>query len=464
MNPKDIIDYLHYFWPFRKTKWGLSAAVIPAVIAWVAYVIPHFQTNKQLFYILSFIFFACIMIYFGFWFIDSGRLIFPRSGYKIIFCLKAQGTNGNKHIQDSLSLLSRELDKLGLLNKFRIINVGQDVIKSQSRAHKYREEQDVDLIIWGEVFSGSKQEKEICNFKLSFTFKVPGSIAAENLQPNFLADVNIAVINRDWNIYEINSLPDTEKMSENLFEIIMFVVGLIYSQYLDFSEDSVMILESLFRLLEVKTSGEQAVIHPTENTLEISPTMLRKGRLLAILVNLYKNLGLYFVDSRNYHKGRFYLEKVKTLEKNIAVFSGLALCAFYLKDMTAAKTYTEEINRVERNNEIFLFNQAFFGIWEKNYDSALFYYGEVIKRERVVTGETVTKVITFLDERKSEYPDELAYDFAIGLLNYYYCQNKAGSHELRRFVKLAKRKLEYHKMVCFVKDSIFPKKRKEKKR
>src|SRR3990170_3437728 len=460
MNPKDIIDYLISFWPHRKTKWGLFVWLILIIFLWSKYVIPYYQTHEQLFYTISSIF---LIGPFLFWFFYSGRIILPSSKYTVVFCLKEQNAKSAKHIQNTLSILNTELDKLDLLGKFRFITIGHDIIRKREEAHNYREKQNVDLIIWGEIFFAPKAEKEVCDFKhLSFTYKIPTSILKANLIDLFTKDINIALVHRDWNIYEVNSLPDTEKISGHLSEIIMFVIGVIYSQHRDFAEDSISILENLFNILESQTKGELIEINPTQNTLNLSPQMLRKGRVLAILLNVYKNLGLHLIESRDYHKSRFYLEKFRVYEKknDIAVLSSLALSAYYLKDMAAARMYTDEIDN--KKDQIYLFNKAFFGIYEKNYGSALYHYKELIKIKRDVRGDIVTKVISFLDERKAEYPCEIAYDFAIGFINYYFCQKHMGSHELRKFIKLAKKRPEYHEMVCFIKNDIFPKDKRKK--
>lgn len=168
------------------------------------------------------------------------------------------------------------------------------------------------------------------------------------------------------------------------------------------------------------------------------------------------------MESADYNKGRFYLEKFRNYErKDTSVLSNLAYCAFHLDDLSAAKAYTEEINKIDKNNEIYILNRAFLGILEKNYASALYFYKEIVKR-RKVTGDIVIKVIAFLDERKSENQMELAYDFAIGLLNYYYCQENIGYHELRQFIKKAKKRPEYREMMRFVEEDIFNKKRNKK--
>lgn len=147
------------------------------------------------------------------------------------------------------------------------------------------------------------------------------------------------------------------------------------------------------------------------------------------------------------------------------MLASLALCAFYLdkEDIKAAKEYTKEISTVDKHNEIFILNRAFFGIFEKNYASALYFYKEIIKKGRSVNLKTITDVITFLDERKSEDPNEFAYYFAIGLLNYRFWQEQMGIKELRKFVKLAKNKAEYREMINYAEDEILTRKKVKKK-
>jgi tetratricopeptide (TPR) repeat protein len=432
----------------------------PTAIFWFYYVIPVYQINNQLFFIITTV---LIMVPTIFWFFHSGRVLLPSSKFTVVYCLKPQDTLSAKHIQNSMYIFNRELETLGLLEKFRLISIGEDIIKNQKKAHTYRERYNVDLIIWGQILSGSREEKEVCDFKgLFFTYKIPGAVVAANLINIFKTDINIALVNRDWNVYEINSLPDTEKISGHLSEIVMFIVGIIYCQEREFAKDSILILEQLFELLNRQTVGERVAIDSEKNTLQLSPQMLRKGRILEILLNVYKNLGVYLVESRDYQNGNFYLRKFYNYRKrDIGVLSSLALCAFYLNDLAAAKKYTDEI--VDKKNQIYLFNQAFFGIYDKNYASALHYYKETLKIKHEVTTDIATKVIAFLDERKSEYPNELAYDFAIGFINYYFCQKDMGNQELRKFVKRAKKRPQYHEIRCFIENNIFPKDKRKKR-
>lgn len=427
---------------------------IVLAIVWFAYIFPHYVNHKE---VVIFATIALLILLFAGWLYYSGRVLLPKRRFTIVFCLRADDPKSISYIRQALSILKRKLDELGLLNKFRIISIGRDIVVDRATAHAYREKFDVDLIIWGDVFCGSKENKGVCDFKgLSFTFKIPGKVVGSNLSEIFKADINIALVDRDWNIYEINNLPDIEKISANLSEVIMFVLGIIYCQYREYAEDSVIILEHLFHLLKLQFNmDEKPILNEAEKTISMTPQLFRHSRVLGILLNVYKNLGSYFTEHHDYQKGIFYLEKFRAYnKKDIGTISSLVLCKYYLGNMQEAKDLTDEICAINRNHEICLTNRGFWGIYDKKYASALYFYKEISKRGKVVSNEIIIKVLSFLDERKTEVPDELAYDFAVGILNIKFCDERMGRGDLRKFVKKAIDIPEYKEMHDFAKNEI----------
>src|SRR5574337_342203 len=293
LSAKDAIDFLNYYWPNRKTRRGMVIALFAMIIAWFVYVFPIYKTNKETVLLPSI---AALLCFFWGWQYYSGRALLPRRRFTVVFCLRADDPRSISYIRQASSILRKKLDELGLLDKFNLISIGRDIITDRITAHEYREKHDVDLIIWGDIYCGSKENKSVCDFKgLSFTFKIPGSIVGKNLSEIFKTDINIALVSRDWNIYEINSLPDVEKISANLSEVITFILGITYCQHLDYAEDSVIILEHLFHLLKSQINkDERPILNQAEKTIVMSPQLFRHGRVLGILLNVYKNLGIYF--------------------------------------------------------------------------------------------------------------------------------------------------------------------------
>lgn len=456
---KSIIDFLNYYWPHRKTKLGFIILLCFLLPAWLKFAFPQYQSHPDAVLLTTG---AVLLLLIVLWGIYSGRFLLPSRKFTVVFCLKATDPKSIRHIHNALSILRSKLDEIGMLSKFRIKLVGKDVITDSEDAHAYRERFDTDLIIWGEVFAGSKENKEASDFqKISYTYKIPGNIVLNNVSDIFKSDINIALVHRDWNIYEVNSLPDTDKISANLSEVILFIIGLIYCQGQEFAEDSVGILEQLFKLLSAQIKkDERPIFNHANNTLQFTPPLLRQSRVLGILLAVYKNLGAYFIGQRDYGKARFYLAKFRAHEnRDIVVLSWLAVASFYLDDIKAAKLYTEEICSLDDQNEICLVNSGFWRIYEKNYASALHYYRQISKRGKIKTNAVVTSVIAFLDERKAENPKELAYDFAIGIMNYFCCQKEIGKKELYRFIKKANGQPLYNEMCCFVKNEVLENKK-----
>src|SRR4030067_194550 len=308
LTPKSIIDYITYLLPFRKTKWGLLVILLTLLAVWILHVFPLYKPEINQFKLWSYSLLCTSLILIVIWLFHSKRIILGNKNYIVVLSLKATDPRSNKYIQTAISMLKTELDRLGLSGKFKILMAGPDIVNTIEGAHKYREHFDIDLLIWGEVFSGKKDEKELCDFKrLFFTYKIPPQVILSHLTNIFKSDINIALVNRDWNVYEFNSLPDLEKISTNLGEVIMFVLGVIYCQSKDYAEDSIAILENLFKVFSDRTQNEKVTVSPENNTLTMSSGVLRKGRVLSILLNAYKNLGLHLNERRNYSKARFYL-------------------------------------------------------------------------------------------------------------------------------------------------------------
>ena len=326
IDTKSIIDFINYYWPHRKTKAGFVILLLFIAFFSSKPLFDLYQTNPDAAIVIPLV---TVILLIVFWGIYSGRILLPSKRFTVVFCLKATDPKSIRHIHNASSLLRSKLDEIGILGKFRLKLVGKDVINDRQDAHNYRTRFDTDLIIWGEVFAGSKEEKEASDFqKLSYTFKVPGNVVARNATDLFKSDINIALVNRDWNIYEINSLIDTAKISANLSEVILFIIGLIYCQNHEYAEDSVGILEQLFILLSTNAKkDDKLIISDADKTIKLTSQQFRHSRVLGILLAVYKNLGAYFMHTlRDYGKARFYLGKFHKYEKrDVLVLSWLSV-------------------------------------------------------------------------------------------------------------------------------------------
>ncbi|MDR4504074.1 MAG: hypothetical protein MRK01_04675 [Candidatus Scalindua sp.] len=246
------IEYLKLLWSDQwKTKYGLVLASI--LLAFVSSgstitILKLLNVKEKTFLIVLCALLMPQLLHLLVWYFCSGRIFITNSKFTVVFCLAGKDLQSegksDSYIQNAISILKGELEKLGLLEKINLKSIGQDIIKTKEDALDYREKYDIDLIIWGKVYSGSKEKQEVCDFKkIFFTCKMPSYMLQANLSDLFKKDINIALVGRDWNIYEVNSLPDIEKISGHLNEVIMYILGIIYCQYYEYAEDSAIILE-----------------------------------------------------------------------------------------------------------------------------------------------------------------------------------------------------------------------------
>ncbi len=460
------VEYLTLLGSQRwKTKFGyfVTTALLATVLVGGAISIHKLlkMDDKTFLIVLCVLLVVSQLSHFLAWYFYSGRMPIANSKFTVVFCLEGNDLKSDgrsdRYIQNAIAKAKGELDKLGILEKIKLNQIGKDIIRTKKEALNYRIKHNTDLIIWGNVLSGSKDEQDVCDFnKISFTYRGPSPEANANLAKLFKNDVNIALVKRDWHIYEINSSTDIGKISGHFSEIIMFILGVIYCLHHDYIEDSAKILECLFETLKRQTSGEKIKIDDKKSTIEMSASTLRKGHLLPILCAVYKELGFICERKGNHKKALFYLKKFVAYKTNdTAVLCSLALCSYLLGNLTEAKKYTDKIGKVDKYQPVYFFNKAFFCILDGKYRSMLSLYKKVIKGKGAIDSCIVTQVIGFLDQRKAENPKELAYDFAIGFLNYHLCDKKMGTGELKKFTKTAKKEIKYNEMVNYAKQLFY---------
>ncbi|MCP4269634.1 MAG: hypothetical protein GY777_29360 [Candidatus Brocadiaceae bacterium] len=363
------IEYLKLLWSDQwKTKYGLTVTSI--LLASVFFVVSITTLKLLKIHDNSALILLCaiaipLFLNYIVWCFCSGRVPITNSKFNVVFCLtgkdlKDDGTS-DKYIQNAVSIVAAELDKLGLARKIKLKTIGQDIIRTDDDAEDHLIKHGIDLIVWGHVLYGSKDGQDVCDFtKISFTYKSPSRETNANLAEIFENNVKIALAKRDWNIYEINSITDIEKISENFNEIIMFILGIIYCHHHDYIEDSAKILESLFNILEKQTSSEKIKVNEKKKTLEMSASTLRKGHLLPILCEIYKKLGGICGCKEDHKKAFFYLKKYMDHKTNdTAVLSSLAFCSYHLGNLIDAEKYTDEIKQVDKHYKVYFFNKAF---------------------------------------------------------------------------------------------------------
>ena len=156
---------------------------------------------------------------------------------------------------------------------------------------------------------------------------------------------------------------------------------------------------------------------------------------------MYFLYGRILHDSDKIKESLEYLNKIpEHIPNPIPLYIMLARVSYLNGDEQGANYYTERIRKLNKRHPAVCLNYGFFGIKQKNYDRVKFWYDEFIKH-KILIDIDIMPAITFLDEEYSKSPTELAYLYALGIVNGYVDVKR--KRDLQRFIKLTKNRPEY---------------------
>jgi len=122
----------------------------------------------------------------------------------------------------------------------------------------------------------------------------------------------------------------------------------------------------------------------------------------------------------------------------------------FFNNLEGAKDYIEKAKNIDKNHPTIYIDSAFFAILDKNYESALFWYEKVMNL--IASADlAVIPLLEFLFDRYKENKNELAYLFAIGIINYKFVDREKGLSDLSNFIRKAKKLQHYFSMIKFAK-------------
>lgn len=366
-------------------------------------------------------------IWFCIWFYKSGRLVFPSDKKTVVLCFDVDW-EGIKNYSRVVKKIINSISNLNLRDKIRIKPISPDLIQNKPKAHKYRETKGVELIIWGKTDYGNLNNEKVLFFEVHHTVYISKSLA-ERLD-YFLADLTLILAKKNWQIKEINELEEYKIVASNFLETILFIIGL-YFYYDEQLNNSIKIFEYLLPILVDK-----------EKVNKILEFQIQSGRVKTLLIEMYFFYGRILHDTGKNKEALYYLNKIpEHIPNPIPLYIMLARVSYLGGDEQGANNYTEKIRKLNKRHPAVCLNYAFFGIKQKNYDRVKFWYDEFIKHKFLIDID-IMSVITFLDEEYSKDQTELAYLYALGIVNGYIDLIKR-KRDLNRFIRLTKNRLEY---------------------
>lgn len=450
----NLMKLFGYFWSRRKTKNGYLILVI-LILIFVRIFFNELEIQNQVFILITLIILSGIL-----WLYYSGRLQFSSKKIKIGLALKSIDIKTQSVIFHTISLMRDKLKTLGVLDKFKIIEIGTDIFDTKEQAEQYLLKRKFNLVIHGTVYSGGKDstyngnKRSVYSYDLKnffYSYKAKTHIK-DQMPSNIRFDIDLMITQREWMIEESNEIIDVDKVASNLFEILLSIVAISLSNSAQHLEVSIVLIEKLLPILEAKVDPKKrkiSVTHFSTDKAKITAPLdlLRSGRLRAILNECYINISRVFIEKKDYNTAEMYAKRgLKSGADQFMTFTTLALISYYQEDIGEAENYTKKFNSIKKNSVNYFVNMAFFSIKMKKYLDAIKFYEKLTKYYKPKFKFMIEQVIDFMSERIKEDRGELAYHYGIGILTYNYIDKMNGKILLETFLKKSVNLKQYKPM------------------
>jgi len=414
-------NFLDWVQSFLKRNWNSFLGLIVVIIL---IILTCFNLNiPYKLYVVS----GLGIIWILYWLIKSGRFLLPTSKYSIVFCIKKDENSADQY-KKMYYKLQNELDILNLTKSVKLTDVSSDIINNTKQAVRYRESQNIDLIIWGSSFSETRNGKPIVNFNLRYTFRINKRLN-EKLKL-FVSDLLLVVGTKNWTINTDNTLFDEIRVVNNFIEACIFIAGIHF-----LTDNKLEDAFKLFTTLKLKMV----------NVKDYNFKRFVQGRINALIVETCLLMGIIEKEKKNYRLAkRYFLELIKYPIKKFRVYVNLAKLEYLLGNLNKAKQYSEEASKIDKNHPVIYVNTAFFRILEMEYDKSLYWYKRITASKSI--DFDVPGLLEFLNDRYNENKRELAFLFALGIVNYFFYDQKKGMTDLSSFIRRAKNKQQYFNM------------------
>lgn len=361
------------------------------------------------------------------WFKKQKLKIFPVN-FDIAFSLDfEEGLNGGQYFQQIKNDFQKILNDTGLAENIKIIDFS-DIYKFRTKkdAEKFRNKKNIDLIIWGDFScQGLKEKGELVSeIDFNFTCGHPKDKSGK-LGEMILLDIGSKFAQKEYcKIFEDDSLSDIKIISNNIFDLSMYIVGLTLKICIKL-EASINIFEKLLaRLQNRKDTLASHVIFHLKNCYSL------------IVLN---SMGM----KKQFNKGKEFCEKIIALDgKNLFAICNLATLQYKTGQTEEAEKKVELMLELYPRHSLTEINVAFIRILQRNYNNAFKHYENLVRMGKI--DFEPFEVIEFLD---NEYKNskEPALLYASGILFYYWGEKELGKDDLRLFIKKSN-DMHYKKM------------------
>jgi tetratricopeptide (TPR) repeat protein len=453
LTVENTLEIAKYVFAKRRTWIGLFSC-FGLVLLIAVYLPPINQVDIR---IRCIAYFLAIILIFIYWLFLSGRLLWPQKSKDVIIIalsLKSSNPKAQSIVNNTIMRMKDQLKGLGVIDKFKIIEIGTDIFNDNKKAEKYVKNKKIGMVVHGTVYAGyedSTYRYDLKNFNFSYLIYFEEGTSAFDLVKK---DVQLMLLNRDWIIEENNDLKDIKKVTNNLVEILLSIVSIGICCHPKHVDLAIVLLERLLPVLESKIRQEKQTIEISEKaaTIKMPLEVLRSGRLRAILFGSYLGIAGRDIENKQYSNAINILNKaLKAGVDKYSCYSSLAIASYFEKGVDEAIKYTEKMNVIKKNTFLYFINCAFFSIKKRNYSESVKNYDLARNKYKPNQRNLVEKILKFLNERLTENPHEPAYIYASGILIFGFIRDKdRGRFLLEKFWNIAKDDDNYFDMINVV--------------
>lgn len=274
---------------------------------------------------------------------------------------------------------------------------------SNNEAESFKIKKDLDLIIWGGFSEdGLKKDGELVNkLDLKFTYGHPDD-KEKRLKNMIILDIGSKLATKNyWQILDLNSSLDTEIISNNIFDISLYILGLTLKLSGRIGK-ALKIFETLSLSLDTRKD---------DFSNQITPHILNCYTIFINDCTLGKN-------RKKFEIGRDYCVKyLKILPNDFYALSNLAALQCVLGEENQAEENIETLLKLYPKLSVTELDVAYFRILKKNYTNAYKHYDNLSKFKSV--DFYPQQVVEFLYAQYESKKDP-AFLYGVGIVSYYY--------------------------------------------
>ena len=254
---------------------------------------------------------------------------------------------------------------------------------------------------------------------INFTYSYPKYINDKENKLGKLVILDIGsrlAVKNYWQIIENNSLEDINIVSNNLFDISLYIVGLTLKLYGRLGE-SKEIFEKLYKKLEVSSDNFKDLVRP---------------HLFDCYIIFINEI---IATKRNYTEGIIFCENIlKIEENNYFALTNLAVFCYKVGDSNKCEKAVELLLGYypkEPHTEV---DVAFIRIIQGRYKNAYKHYSRLVKMGKITFN--FQEVIEFLSN-EYEKIKEPALLYGAGVISYFWGDKILAKQDLDNFLKQA---------------------------